>query len=247
MMQCSFPPPLTEDQLSDALDGVADLSVHEHLEHCAHCRERLAEAQRIETALQNTLYRWDAPSPDELADYVMGLLDDSARSQIEAYLRTSPSTREEVKNMRAFLNLEASPVKPTPIQREPSKRRPPSKPRLEEIIAALIPKSLQPALRGEGGISRGELTAEGRGVTIFIEYIAEGDTYTLTGQVMAGEMDAWVGALVQLLAQGRLVGSTVLDAAGDFKLPNVPSGMYDLRIASENNRVIVIDELKIGL
>ena len=104
-MQCSFPSPLTEDQLTDALDGAANSSVREHLERCSYCTMRLAEAHRTETAIQRQLSRWDAPTVDELADYVMGMLDDLERRRIDAYLRTSPSARAEVDNLRTFLNM----------------------------------------------------------------------------------------------------------------------------------------------
>lgn len=105
-MQCVFPNPLTEDQLTDALDGIANSSVQAHLAHCPCCSMRLSEARRIELGMRRALAQWDSPSLDELADYVMDMLDDMARRRIEAYLNTSPSAREEVKELRAFLGLD---------------------------------------------------------------------------------------------------------------------------------------------
>ena len=92
MMQCSLPPPLTEDQLSVALDGTADTAVHAQLSRCPYCAEQLAAARQIETALNQHLYRWDAPSPEALAAYVLSWLDWSARQRYEALFKSSPSS-----------------------------------------------------------------------------------------------------------------------------------------------------------
>ena len=245
-MQCSLPPPLTEDELSDVLDDIADVAVHRHLDQCAYCSARLEEARRIEHSLHRQLHRWDAPSADELADYVMGLIDAPARDRIEAYLRTSPATREEVTQTQAYLDIDA--LSANVVEQKPERRRSwHGLPRLEEIIATLIPQSLQPALRGDGGIARGELTAEGRGVTVFVEYVVEGETCTMTGQVMTSDPQIWSGALAQLFAEGNLVSSALLDPAGDFKVTGIAPGTYDLRIASEHHKVIVVHELRIDL
>lgn len=241
MLQCSVPPPLTEDQLSDALDGTADAAVQAHLNDCPYCAERLAAARQIETALNRTLQRWDAPSSDQLADYVLNLLDPSARQRIEEYLQVSPSARAEVAQLRDYLKLDALPAAPMRPKVEPRPRLP----SLDEIIAVLLPRKLQPALRG--GIARGELTAQGRGVTVFIEYFAEGDVCTITGQVIANDPAVWDGALAQLFAGGNLTMTAVLDSGGDFKLAQVAPGTYELRIASEGHQVIVIHELTINL
>ena len=106
-MQCIFPNPLTEDQLTEALDGTANSSVRAHLHHCACCAMRLNEARRIESAMHRELAQWDAPSLDELADYAMGMLDNFERRRIDLYLRTSPSAREEVDKLRTFINIDA--------------------------------------------------------------------------------------------------------------------------------------------
>ena len=241
MMQCSYPPPLSEDQLSDALDGRADSAVQAHLSQCAYCAARLEEARHLEWALNRQLYHWDSPDIEQLADYVMGMLSESDNRQIEAYLKTSPSAREEVERLRQYLNIDALTVKAAPPKAR--LRLPP----LDEIIAVFMPKTLQPALRGSEGTARGELTAQGRGITVFVEYIAEGERCTITGQVMASDPETWNGALAQLLSESKLVASALLEGAGEFRFSDIPPGEYDLRIASESNRVIVIHELKIDL
>jgi hypothetical protein len=241
MLQCSLPPPLTEDQLSAALDGTADAAVQAHVRDCPYCAERLAAARQLETTLNQSLYHWDAPSPDELADYVMNLLDPSARQRIDAYLQTSPSARAEVAQLSDYLNLDALPAK----RARPESNKLPRFPSLDKIIAVLLPKKLQPALRG--GLARGELTAQGRGVTVFIEYFSEGDACTITGQVIANEPGIWDGALAQLFVADTLTATALLESGGDFKFTKIAPSTYELRIASETHQVIVVHEVAIEL
>ena len=88
-MECSSPPPLTDDQLSAALDQTAVPDVIDHLASCASCAERLAAAQQAEQSLRSALYRWDCPAPQTLADYHLG----RPSAEEQRHSRRSWSTR----------------------------------------------------------------------------------------------------------------------------------------------------------
>lgn len=241
-MNCRVPPPLTEDDLSAVLDGTASPHVLAHLQQCDDCAARLETARSVEAALHQQLLKWDAPTPDELADYVMGFVEEAQRATIETYLQYSPSARAEVTALQSFVQQDApvANAKPAAAERKPRAR---IIPRLDEIIAVLLPPTLQPALRG--GVTRGEMTAEGRGITIFIEYIVEGDGCVVTGQVMSDQPDVWVNALTQLFTEDALIQTVHLDETGEFKLISIPFGTYNLRISSEQRRTIIVHDLKL--
>ena len=79
-MECSSPPPLTDDQLSAALEQNAAPDVIDHLASCASCAARLDAAQQAEQSLRSALYRWDCPAPQTLAEYHVGRTSARKRS-----------------------------------------------------------------------------------------------------------------------------------------------------------------------
>ncbi len=44
---------LTDDQLNELLDGLADASIHQHLDTCSDCRARLEDLRAVFTALES--------------------------------------------------------------------------------------------------------------------------------------------------------------------------------------------------
>ena len=85
-MQCRFPPPLTEDQISAAIDGEVEPGVLQHLSQCTSCMSRLEQARRFEQALRARLYRWDCPPVQQLGDYHLGLLSQAGADAIARHL-----------------------------------------------------------------------------------------------------------------------------------------------------------------
>src|SRR5438045_503932 len=115
-MECSSPPPLTDDQLSAALDQAAAPDVIGHLASCASCAARLDAAQQAEQSLRSAMYRWDCPAPQALADYHIGRPSAEEQRAIVRHLETCARCSEELAELVLFMRDEA----PRPVPAEPS-------------------------------------------------------------------------------------------------------------------------------
>ena len=241
-MSCSSPPPLTDDQLNAAMDGDADSEIAAHLESCRYCQSRLDTLQQLDKQLTQSLFLWDAPDSDALADYVMGLSNTVEAEKIEHYLQISPTAREEVAQLRDFLGQAETIPEEVQSRFKMPQLQLPKLPHPEEIIAQILPPAMTPALRGNDD---GRLTAEGKGATVFLEILSTSDGFTLTGEVVAQDAELWEGALVQILRDHDLIASTTLDDMGDFTLERLPSGTFTLQIRAEQSRMIVIHDIEL--
>ena len=95
-MECSSPPPLTDDHISAALDETAVPDVIDHLARCPACAARLEDARRVEYTLRSNLYRWDCPSPQRLAEYHLGNIAADEQRAFARHLEQCASCSEEI-------------------------------------------------------------------------------------------------------------------------------------------------------
>ncbi len=235
-MDCSAPPPLSDDQISAALDGAAEPDVLAHLAACASCAARLAEAHAMEQQLHARLYRWDCPPPERLAALERGRLPADERRALAEHVASCPSCARELQDLRAFLAAADAPVAPQPGPRHsalPGARR----------FAQPVQRQPGLALRGAGAAP---LMAEADGVTIFVEaQPAGGQRLVLQCQLVAGDLDAWEGALAELRQGGALVTSAFVDDLGSFQLAGAPPGPSELRVIPAGGSMIVWEDLTI--
>src|SRR5262245_19268329 len=110
-MQCSSPPPLTDNQITAALDGEADPAALAHLAQCPSCSARLADARRFERRAQRRLYRWDCPSSQLLGDYHLGLVTPGDERTVRRHLAQCARCAEELEELRRFL-VDGEPAQP---------------------------------------------------------------------------------------------------------------------------------------
>jgi anti-sigma factor RsiW len=231
-MKCNHPPPLTPDQLSDAIDGKAGAAVQDHLANCPSCAQRLAAARLAEEKLGLKLFRWDCPPSQQLGDYEQGLLDAPEAASIADHLAECARCTQELVAMRQFMSMPERPLPSAPPQ--PARRGP----SLGELIAQLLPRSLAPALRGE---VRPPLTAQAEGVTIVLDVQAgEGEQISLQGQVAADDQDRWTGALVTLRQAEELKATAVVDDLGGFSIARLAPAPTDIRLTPQDGKPVLL-------
>lgn len=210
MIECSIPPPLSDDQLSALIDGATTDDLARHLAGCAFCAGRLSAARRLEATLRARLSRWDCPAPADLAAYTLAQLTPAEAEAAEQHLLTCPACAEEAAAIRSFL---AGPAELPPL--------PPPQPPLRPLIARpALPASTQ-ALRGAG---RAPLIVEAGDTTVILEVRAESaGQVALIGQIVAEDQAAWEGALVEARQAGAARAVAVVDADGGFSFA-LPAG-----------------------
>lgn len=230
MMECSQPPPLRDDALSDALDGAAGPEVLAHLAGCAACAERLDAARALEDRLAGTLYRWDCPSPDQLAEYASTRLPAATASVLAEHLAVCALCSRELEDFKQFQIAETPASAPAPVLL-------PTQPH-SGILFAQIVAGAGAALRGAGPEP---IMAEADGVTIFLDIQPRPDgRATLQGQLVANDQDVWESALVEIRQGGALAATAIVDDLGSFACDAMPPGTFDLRIAAPNGRMVVL-------
>jgi hypothetical protein len=234
-MDCSLPPPLTDDQLSTALDDQAEPEVLTHLAVCAACTLRLDTARQAEGRLHASLYRWDCPPAQQLADYHIGRLTGEQERAIVRHLATCARCIEEIDDLRRFLltdESQAAKGTAVPTPSKPAGRRP--------LIGQLLPATA-PALRGGGG---GPIQAQAGDTTIFLDVQPAGvGQVVLQGQMIDEEQERWVGGLVELRQGGALRATAEVDELGAFSCGPFPPGSSELRITSPGGRALVVPNL----
>lgn len=230
-----MPPPLTDDQISAALDDQAEPEVLAHLGGCAHCAARLHDARALERRLHARLYRWDCPTPDQLFVYQRGQLPPGQAGALAAHLRGCARCAGELADLRAFLLADAPPPAYPP---PPPAARHPTSPRQ---VARMLPRQPAAALRGAGD---GPIMAESGATTIFLDIQpAAAGQVAIQGQLLADDQASWEGALVELRQAGVLAATAVVDDLGSFGCPALPAGLADLRITNAAGQMIVLADI----
>ena len=238
-MECSSPPPLTDDQLSAALDQAAAPDVIDHLSSCASCTARLEAAQQAEQSLRSALYRWDCPAPQILADYHVGRPSAEEQRAIIRHLETCARCSEEIAELVLFMRDEAplaAPIEPIPARRSALRGW---------SLARLLPHA--PALALRGGAGAPLMFETDDGVTIFLEIeAAASGSIELRGQLVADDQDGWTGALAELRQSGVLRATAAIDDLGTFRVAALPTQPTELRIARADGRALLLPEFALG-
>ena len=235
MTNCAFPPELDEVTLWLYLDGEADEKTRQHIERCTHCRERAETIDLLQKQLTGKLYRFDCPSPMQLAEANSKKLSDTERLVIEQHVRQCPHCAREVAQFRDFL------INTDQKQNDLSKS-------LQIMIARLFGTDVNsqplPDLGAVRGTSNEPLIFEGEGVIITLD-IQTGLTreISILGQLAADDQDAWIGASV-VLQQGDLPQQYVaLDELGRFRFGDIPPGIVQIVITSNSGMQVQIPSI----
>lgn len=154
-MNCSIPPPLTEDQISAAVDGTASRAVRSHLRQCPGCAARVEEAKRREQAVASVLHRFDCPTALQLGELELGLVPPDEAESIHQHLALCARCTEDLAELRSLLAPEQQPEAHVATREVPQPRASwLPRIRLDEILATLLPPAPALALRGGLGSAR---------------------------------------------------------------------------------------------
>ena len=232
-MSCSFPPPLSEDDLSAALDGEASPTTQQHLAQCAYCTGRLEEARRMEQRLRGRLLRFDCPTSQVLIDYDASLLDADDATRTLQHIEMCPRCQDELGVLRRFLDDKESAV--PSLQIVGSGRQ-----RSLERIAQPRPDVGAWAARGLDDTAVQDWEADG--ATIFLELNRRTGSLVLSGQVV-DENPIWTGALAEIRQAGEVQGVSVLDELGEFRFTLSQQAPLNLNITAPNGVTLVLENI----
>lgn len=246
-MTCIAPPELADTELLTYLDGGADAQVAGHVEQCAHCRSRAQNLARLQERLTQRLYRLDCPSPLELGEFHLGILAPEQIVAITQHLSECPHCSHEIAGLKGYLTELAPTLELGLLER--------ARDQVQVLIARLVGEDKgngrlgQPVLAPAFGGLRGEedapylYEADGVQVTIEVQDNAEqGDRKVLLGLVIGIEPHEMEAHLWQA---GRLVTSVAVDELGNFVLPHLIPGHYELILSSPEIE-IHIQDLAVG-
>ena len=102
-MNCTAPPALAAVDLAIYLDGEADAAVVQHIATCPACRANATTLAEQQLTLFDQLYRSNCPTPEELRDDQVGLLDRADRSNLALHLARCPHCTRERFMLQAFM------------------------------------------------------------------------------------------------------------------------------------------------
>ena len=238
-MKCSFPPPLTDDQLTGALDGAADRAVDDHLAGCAYCAARLADARQADLILHASLHRFDCPTPEQLGNYELKLLGRADARAIARHLKECVRCTDELEELRVYLAADSAMAAPARQDARPMLQS------LGKLFGQILPRTPGLALRGAGPEP---IIAEAEGTTIILNMDpAPNDRVTVHGQVVANDPAVWTSSLVELRQGGMLEATATVNDLGGFSLGPIPAAISELRITPQFGRMLVLLDIPLAI
>ena len=241
---CVAPPQLDDRELLAYLDSEANRQVAGHLEQCPFCRERAKRLARFQDRLTTQLYRSLCPAPTELGEYHLGILPYDQAAAVEQHLAECTHCSREHAQLKEYLaalapdlgssTLERIRVLVAKLIRAPGEARVPMAPALAPVHAGLRGKEEGPFLYQAGETQ----------IAIEIQdSINRQDHRTLLGLITG--IDAG-GSKVYLWLTEELVGTVLVDEAGNFHFAGLAGGSYELILSSAELKLEVhIRELQI--
>ncbi len=216
LMNCTAPPALTELDLSVYLDGEADAAVAQHIATCPACRANATTLAEQQLTLFDQLYRSNCPTPEELRDDQVGLLDRADRSNLALHLARCPHCTRELFMLQEFMAEAAPALQPAPVSHLLDQ--------IKFLVATLVgaPNSSVSALAGQRGAEPTLLVYAADEIQIGLEVAddPESGQKQLHGVVTSAMLD---DLFVHLWRNGVLIATAPVDPLlGDFHFVNLP-------------------------
>ncbi len=227
-MECTSPPALDTRQLSAYVDGIADQQVIAHLARCPYCRAQARQLAAWQNRLTTRLYRLTCPTSEELGEYQLGLLQPDRVTAIQQHLRECPHCTREVLQLVDYLRDLAPTIEFTPLER------------VKVLIAKLVSGGagdrqpgrpvFAPVMAGVRGEAEGPSIFQVDDVQIAIEI--QDDAEQAGAKIVLGLVTGLdsTGLNVILRHADQLVAATSVDRSGNFLIPRLQPGQYELSL-----------------
>jgi hypothetical protein len=245
-MACVSPPELDDRTLLIYIDGQATPDIIAHIERCSHCRERARRLAGLEDRLTTQLYRIDCPSPSDLGEFHLGMLPAAQAEAVRRHLGECPHCWREIAQLESYLTDLAPTLEPGPLEHVVE--------RVRVWVARLVGRgplgqpALSPAFASVRGGEQEPLIYEAGEVQVIIEIqedVDQPDYRTILGLVIgltpSQELKAHLWTAEQRLA------TVPVDELGNFILPNVRCGRYELMLSGPEIDIHIQDlEIETG-
>jgi hypothetical protein len=236
-VDCSQPPPLSDDQLLLLLDGEGDSSIHEHISDCAYCRSQARSLQNFQAQVKAGLYRGRCPTPLELGEYQQNLLSRELRREIKYHLETCTDCIEELDQLTDYLTGRREENTLTPVRS------------LKILVARLAsglagpsgPGQLTPAFSGLRGSDAGpsQYKVDDFEITIDIQPTPDKPAERTLYGLLLGEIKP--GYSITLVHGSGEVTNGHLDSLGNFVLTGLSPGKVDLVVQGADFEIHIPD------
>ncbi len=236
-MKCVNPPEVAEVKLAAFLEGEADEDVAGHLETCPYCSARAQQLAGDQAHLLASLYRSTCPSSWELGEYHLRALAENRMQTIARHVTECPHCRAEVRQLQAYLH-ELAPMTDVPAMDPLARTR--------ILIARLLGNGdpldgAAPAWAGVRGAVQGPRLYQVDGVQITIEI--QDDAGRPHRKVLLGLI---IGMPLQDVAaelwqDEQLIETIPVEESGNFVVPNLVPGAYELIVSGPELEVHIQD------
>ena len=237
-MSCVSPPEIENVDLLAYVDGHVDTDVIEHLRSCPHCRARAQAIAKEHSILLTALYRFACPSPHELGEYQLGLLNASRSAFVSEHIKACGHCSAEVAELTRYLHELEPDIVPSPIQAIRRLVARLAKGLSQQSTSALRP-TMQPALAGVRGTEPGPQVYEAGEIQIAVSVDRDPQnpgTFKALGLAAGGELS---GARVGLWRSGEELASEPIGEFGGFVFAGVAPGECQLVIRHDDLEILI--------
>ncbi len=226
-MACVSPPELDGKALLTYIDDEADYHVAAHMRRCSHCREKAQRLARLQDRLTNQLYRLTCPSSTELGEYQLGVLLHGHAATVARHLSECPHCSREIVLLQNYLGELTSDLEIGPLER------------IRVLVTQLVfggqetgwPRApiLTPGYTSLRGEEQGPYLYQADDVQIAVEVQDDAEQQghkVLLGLIVGVDSHELKARLWQ--AKQRIAATAPVDNLGNFIIPSLAPGSYDL-------------------
>jgi hypothetical protein len=228
---------IKDEEILAYLDGEAEASIVAQIEDSKELLGRAEELSRIQNRLTGKLYRRECPDSTELGESLLGLLSNKRARAINLHVSDCPHCTRELAQLKEFVGTEES-TQRTGISEH-----------VKVIIADLVSGiagsegGLTPAY-GVRGEDQGALVYEADGIQVVID-IHDNSQHpsqkNLLGLITGIKVQDYH---INLILKGKTFASSLVDPTGNFIIPEIPTGEYQLIISGPEVEIQIL-KLKI--